>query len=219
MTRRARWWIGFALAIALFATWVSADLVNRNRHDLRDFDGHEVGRLETEMWRSYYGHEKLKLFRELAELLRHQYHLPLWQSYLAAYHAADAAIVFQRGHNRTEYMRALPDLERFYSLIREHSETPFDVKDVAALELEWWIVHRERAQHQPRDLPDSLAALQAAIYQQPASLFADHAEARAQAMLLRDAGAQAGTLSEADWRNIGVLLDRSWMSLRTAVSR
>jgi hypothetical protein len=218
MISRPRWW-WLALVIALLAVWVAADLNTANRHSLRDFDGHEVGRLETEMWQSYYGHEKFKLFRELAELLRRQYHLPLWQSYIGAYHAAHAAVVFQAGHNRAEYMRALPGLERFYSLIHQHSETPFDVKKVAALELEWWIVHRERAQHQARDLPDSLAELQAAIYLQPASLFADHAKARAEAMLLRDEGAQAGTLSDADWRNIAMLLDRSWMSLRAAVSR
>ena len=218
MISRRRWWL-LGLAIALLAVWVAADLASGSRHNLRDFDGHEVGRLETGMWRSYYGHQKLKLFRELAELLRRQYHLPLWQSYIAAYHAAHAAVVFQTGHNRAEYMRALPGLESFYSLIRKHSETPFDIKKVAALELEWWIIHRERAQHQPQDLPDSLAALQSAIYRQPAGLFADHAKARADAMLLRDAGAQAGTLSEQDWRSIGVLLDRSWVSLHTAVWR
>ena len=201
-----------AIAVIGLVIWMLGDLADSTRHDLRKFDGHEVARLETAMWRSYYSHERFKLYRELAELLRRQYHLRFWRSYVTAYFAAHAAVVFQRGHNRTEYMWALPDLESFYSQIRQHSENAFDVKRVAAAELEWWIIHRERAQHQPGDLEASLAALQSLIYQQPAARFEEHAKARAEAMLLRD-----GSPSEPDWRRIGALLDRSWMALQVSV--
>ncbi len=80
-------------------------------------------------------------------------------------------------------------------------------------ELEWWIIHRERAQHKPGDLEASLADLQSLIYQQPAARFEEHAKARAEAMLLRDASP-----SEPDWRRIGQLLDGSWMSLQRSVN-
>jgi hypothetical protein len=212
-----RLWKKITIAVAVLllglAVWVWFDLGDNSRYDLRKFDGHEVARLETAMWRSYYGHERFKLFRELAELLRLQYRLPFWRSYVAAYSAAHAAAVFQSGHNRTEYLRALPDLESFYSQILQHSERPFDVKKVAAAELEWWIVHRERAQHKPGGLEASLAELQSLIYQQPAARFEDHAKARAEAMLLRD-----GSPSEPDWRRIGALLDRSWIALQLSVN-
>jgi hypothetical protein len=148
----------------------------------------------------------------LAELLRRQYQFRYWRSFVTAYHAAQAAVVFQRGHNRTEYLKALPDLESFYSTIREHSVTPFDVKKAAAAELEWWIVHRERDRHKPGDLEGSLAELQSLIYQQPAARFEEHAKARAGAMLLRDASP-----GEPDWRRIGALLDRSWVALQLSV--
>lgn len=206
-------------AFAVFLIWIAADLANRSRHDLRRFDGHEVGRLETAMWRAYYEHQRVDLFRELAQLLREQYHLPYWQSNVAAYHAARAAVVFQRGHGRSGYMLALPDLESFYSSIRRHSTTPFDVDNAARLELEWWIVHRERAHHAPADLELALARLQSAIYGPPVSQFQDHAKARAGAMLLRDARAEAaGAPSEQDWRTIGGLLDQSWVGLQNVVA-
>jgi hypothetical protein len=85
--------------------------------------------------------------------------------------------------------------------------------------LEWWIIHRERAQHPPGDLVDALAALQAEIYQRPAASFAIHAQARADAMLIRDAKAESGGVTEADWRRIAELLDRSWVSLEETVRR
>jgi len=194
------------------ALWITEDLYFPRRHDLRSFDPVQVASLETAMWRSYYDHRALDLFAELTRLLRQEYGMPLWRSWLAAYHAARAAEVFQRGHNRGEYERALPDLVSFYRLILRTSSADFDVSAAARLELEWWIVHRERERHPPGDLEQALAVLQAEIYHLPAERFAEHARARAEAMLLRDARA-AG----ADWSEIGRLLSLSWSSLHRAV--
>jgi len=206
------------VGVALLCTWIVSDLSGRGRHDLTDFDPHQVARLETAMWRSYYAHERVRLFAELSELLRTQYHLGFWSSCTGAYHAARAAVVFQGGRGRAEYERALPDLQRFYSLVRRGSSVAFPVDDAARRELEWWIVHREHARHQPGDLERALAGLQAGIYQQPEAVFADHARARAEAMALCDAGNEAGFVSARDWIGIGILLDRSWSALRASVS-
>jgi len=186
---------------------------------LREFDGHAVGRLETAMWRSYYGHNPPALFGELVELLRDQYHVPFWRACVGAYDAARAAVVFQRGRNRGEYERALPSLEGFYSIVRRGSDVPFDVEKSARLELEWWIVHRERDRRGPGELERALADLQAEIYHCPEDRLAEHARTRAEAMLIRDARAEAGGVTDADWRRIGALLDVSWVSLQTAVSQ
>lgn len=198
-------------AVAAMATWVCADLSLTSRHDLTDFDPHEVARIETDMWRSYYDHQSARLFRQLTTLLRCQFHMPFWRSVQAAYRAARSAVVFQRGRGRPEYLRALPHLVGYYGLIRDASATPFDVEQVAALELEWWIVHRQRDRHPPGDLERALAELQAAVYHRPAAKFAEHARLRAEAMLLRDAGG--------DWRVIADLLDRSWVSLSATVGQ
>jgi hypothetical protein len=209
-----KWWL---IASGLLICWIAEDVFIPRQSTLTRFDGHEVGRLETAMWRSYYAQQPARLYGELLDLMRHQYHLPFWRASLAAWHAAHAAVVFQRGHNRGEYELALLGLANYYSLIRRSSDIPFSVDDAARLELAWWIVHRERATHSSGDLEHSLAALQAAIYQRPERLFRDHARARASAMLLRDDAQAKGGVSGPDWREIGDLLDASWVSLEGAV--
>lgn len=128
-------------------------------------------------------------------------------------------MVFQRGHNRGEYELALPDLRAYYAIIRRSSDTPFPVEPVARLELEWWIIHRERAAHLSTDLEASLAALQAAIFQRAEDLFQRHARDRTAAMSLCDAAQVSGGGSEEDWNHIAGLLDSSWVSLQQAVAR
>jgi hypothetical protein len=171
------------------------------------------------MWRSYYEKQKFRLFRELTELLRTQYNMPLVRSNLVAYYAANAAVVFQRGKERPDYEKALPDLVKFYESIRKMSDIPFDVNEAAKLELEWWIIHRQRTQHKPEDLPKALADLQAAIYHLPSERFMEHARLRAEAMTIRDNKAEQGGVTEADWAKIDQLLHKSWKSLLDEVTK
>ena len=217
--RRRRRWIkyGAALIIALLV-WAAFDLYGPRRTAMRDFDAEEVARLETEMWRSYYSRQRFKLFRELAGLLRTQYRLPLLRSNAVAYRAAKAAFVFKDGRSRADYERALPDLVSFYRSVRAVSDTDFDAGRAARLELEWWIVHRERRRHAPGDLERALADLQAELFQVPSERLAEHARLRAEAMTIRDDKAKQGGVTEEDWRRIGELLQRSWRSLHAAVN-
>lgn len=217
--RRRRRWIkyGAALVIALLA-WAAFDLCAPRRTSMREFDADEVARLETAMWRSYYSRQRVKLFRELSELLRTQYRLPLLRSNAVAYRAAKAAFVFKDGRSRADYERALPDLVSFYHSIRAVSDTDFDVERAARLELEWWIVHRERRRHAPGELERALAELQAELFRLPAGRFAEHARLRAEAMEIRDTRADRGGVSEDDWRRIDELLRQSWRSLHAAVN-
>src|SRR5881397_2947240 len=140
------------LVLALLICGVLYDLYFPRTAHMREFDPDEVARLETAMWRSYYEKKQVQLFNQLSELLRTQYHMPLVRSNQVAYYAANAAFVFKQGKGRSDYEKALPDLVKFYSAIRKMSDIPFDVDRVAHLELEWWIIHRERAQHPPGDL-------------------------------------------------------------------
>ena len=171
------------------------------------------------MWRSYYDHRPVRLFAQLTTVLRRQFRLPFWKSCLGGYYAARAAVVFQAGHRREDYFRALPALVRYYALIRGASTTSFDVQGAASLELEWWIVHRERAGLPAGELDRALAGLQAQLYRLPADRFREHARARAEAMILRDDRAAEGAVTEADWSRIARLLDTSWSSLHAAVAR
>jgi hypothetical protein len=206
-----------AVVLVLFA-WVAYDLYAPRHTSLRDFDPDEVARLETAMWRSYYGRQRVRLFTQMSELLRTQYRLPLWRSNAVAYQAARAAFVFKDGHTRSDYERALPNLVSFYRSIREVSDTDFDPERAARLELEWWIVHRQRAQHAPGDLDRALADLASEIYRVPADKLMEHARLRAEAMEIRDRQAEQGGVAEEDWRRIDDLLHQSWRSLWQAVN-
>ena len=217
--RRGRALAIIAAVVLALVAWVAYDLYAPRRTSLRDFDPDEVARLETAMWRSYYSRQRLRLFTQMSELLRTQYRLPLWRSNAVAYQAARAAFVFKDGHTRADYERALPNLVSFYRSIREVSDTDFDPERAARLELEWWIVHRERARHAPGDLDGALAALASEIYRVPAERLAEHARLRAQAMEIRDRQAEQGGVTEEDWRRIDGLLHQSWRSLHAAVNQ
>ena len=207
-----------AAAIVLAGlVYAGFDLYGPRSHSLRDFQPDEVARLETAMWRSYYSHDRLDLFVQLATLLRQQYDFPLLRSYVAGYHAAKAAAIFQPGKGPDDYDKALPDLLAYYTAIHRVAPEPFDVQRAARLELDWWIIHRERARHPRTDLDRSLAGLQAELYSVPPDRLMEHARLRADAMLLRDSGAADGHLTEQSWAEIERLLRESWRSLRGAV--
>jgi hypothetical protein len=206
-----------AVALAALICWLLYDLYAPRTSHLREFDANEVARLETAMWRSYYDKEQLQLFNQLSELLRTQYDMPLVRSNRVAYYAAKAAFVFKEGKERSDYEKALPDLVRFYAAVRNISDIPFDVDRAARLELEWWIIHRERASHPPGDLERALAALQAEIYSVPIERVMEHGRLRAAAMTIRDTKADEGGVTETDWAKIDELLHRSWGSLSMAV--
>src|SRR5229473_6094448 len=206
-----------ALVLALLICGVLYDLYFPRTTHMRQFDPDEVARLETAMWRSYYEKEQVRLFNQLTELLRTQYHMTLVRSNQVAYYAANAAFVFKQGRERQDYEKALPDLIKFYAEIRRLSDIPFDVDRVARLELEWWIIHRQRAQHAPGDLEKALAELQAEIYRVPLDRMMEHGRLRAEAMTIRDNKAEAGGVSEEDWARINELLKESWRSLAKAV--
>jgi hypothetical protein len=207
----------FAAIGAAVVAWVVYDLYAPRTAHLREFDPDEVARLETAMWRSYYEKQEVRLFTELSELLRTQYDMPLLRSNRVAYYAANAAFIFKEGKRRDDYEKALPDLTRFYQSVRNISDIPFDADRAARLELEWWIIHRERAQHAPGDLERALAELQAEIYRVPIERLLEHGRLRAEAMTIRDTKADTGGVTEADWNRIDELLHQSWRSLAVVV--
>jgi len=207
-----------AVVLVLLVGGVLFDLYYPRTAKLREFDPDEVARLETAMWRSYYEKEHLKLFNQLSELLRTQYHLPPIRSNEVAYYGANAAFIFKQGQERADYEKALPDLKKFYGEIRKISDIPFDVDRVSQLELEWWIVHRQRGQHKPGDLDLALAELQAEIYRVPVEKLMEHGRLRAEAMTIRDTKADEGGVTESDWARIDELLRQSWRSLARAVT-
>jgi hypothetical protein len=204
--------------IAALLAYTAFDLLSPRSSKMRSFDPTQVARLDTAMWRSYYAKQQVKLYNQMTELLRTQYNLPFVRSNTVAYQAARAAFVFKGGHNRQDYERALPYLVSFYTSLHKVSDIPFDVDRAARLELEWWIIHRERDRHPPGDLERALADLSAELYQMPSEHFTEYARLRTEAMTIRDTKADQGGVTEADWTRIDELLHASWRSLFGAVN-
>ena len=216
------------VAVLALLVWGLDDLYGVRKVDIRVFDAIEVARLDNAMWRSYYERKPLLMFVQLAELLRKQFQFPYLRSYATAARAARAAFVFKDGKTRADYEKALPDLQRYYGSIRAISETPFDVPRAAKLELEWWIVHRQRAKHlqgpgpkraqylEP-ELEHALALAAAELYRVPPGRLRTYAHDRGEAMSLRDTKAAAGGVREQDWETIERMLQDSWQSLHEAV--
>lgn len=211
--------LGLLILGILLAGWIAFDIYTPHKVDIREFDADEVARLDTAMWRSYYSRERVQMFSELTELLEKQYKMRFWRRQLTAFYAAKAAFVFKDGKSRADYEKALPDLEKFYGEIRDVSTTNFDVKQTAKLELEWWIVHRERQKYKEGDLARALAEAAAEVYKIPSENFLEYGDFRARAMEIRDRQAEAGGVSEEDWQKIDDLLHQSWRSLHEAVNK
>lgn len=205
--------------LALLLLYVGVDLFWPFHRDLRQFEPEEIGRLETAMWRSYHDGESAQLFFQLAELLRTQLQFPFLRSYRTAYFAAKAAFVFKDGKNRRDYEQALPYLESYFGGIRGIGSLEFNVQRAARLELEWWIIHRERDRNPPGALDRACAEAAAALYQVSADSTVEHGRLRAAAMIIRDARAESGNVSEKDWMLIESLLRECYRSLQRAVAR
>lgn len=210
--------IGLMVIGVLLGIWIVFDLYRPHKVDIREFDADEIARLDTEMWRSYYAKERLKMFSQLTEVLEKQYKLPFWRRQLMAYYAAKSAFVFKDGKSREDYEKALPDLRKFYSEIRDISTTEFEVERTAKTELEWWIIHRDRKKYQEGDLANALAEAASAIYNVPKEKFLEYGKFRADAMKIRDDKAEQGGVTEEDWQKIDELLHNSWRSLHKNVN-
>ncbi|MFD2571549.1 hypothetical protein ACFSUS_12970 [Spirosoma soli] len=208
------------IALATLLLWIAIDVFVPRQHSIRAFDPAEVARLETAMWRSYYDKNPALLFWQLAGGLRQQFHAPFWRSFGLAFQATKAAFVFKQGRNRADYNKALPTLKTYYQSIQDLTIEQFDVEKVASLELNWWIIHRQRAWYSYQDLGNALVQTAAALYDQPSSPFIGYGRQRAEAMRLCDeAGQKPSGTTEADWQRIEQELNQAWSTLHSVVQQ
>lgn len=217
--RRPGFWL-WRGAILVLLIWIATDLLVPRQNSIRQFDPKEVARLETDMWRSYYDKKPVLLFWQLAGGLRQQFHAPFWRSFGLAFQATKAAFVFKQGTSRPDYEKTLPGLISYYDAIQKLTVEQFNVRSVAKLELDWWIVHRQRDRYSYADLANALVQTSAALYNQPTAPFATYGRLRAEAMRLCDeAGQRPGGATEADWQRINQELVRAWSALHQVVHR
>jgi hypothetical protein len=161
----------------------------------RAFDPRRVGSLECAAWVAYYRREWLVFMRSAIALTRHTFGLP-WPSTIRG-----AWLVLRANQLWAPFPANDPDgarraMERFYRLIARRYRESFDPAKAAALEVEWWRVHREHqhadSERDERPLIDALSALYSYLYGVPETGVRVAAEQRALAMRHSDKWVQDG---------------------------
>lgn len=183
---------------------------------LTAFDADAVAWLETRMWEAYYAKQDARLFILLVRLVARQFGLPWARALRIALMLTRPAMRFAR--TRDNYEAVIPEIAAAYRRLQEECGSSFDADEVAARELQWWIVHRHPAEAGEAGLTDAIAALYAAVYRLPPSAVREAARLRAEAAIRCDDGRErCGVRGAPYWRDVGDLLQRSYRALKTAV--
>jgi hypothetical protein len=181
------------------------------------FDPNAVAHYEVEGWKAYYDRAWLRLLRLVVALVGAQFHIPFPQSILAAYHITRASVAWvPKDHDLAAIQR---HLEHFYALARRYSALSFDVRQAAALELQYWDDHR-RLVHLPdkTDFVQTMTRLHAALFE------ITEAEARESAALRVEANNVLDTITgrtstdpTRDWQRCEMLLRQCYESIQTQI--
>lgn len=180
-----------------------------------------MGTLECDAWAAYYRREWLRVLRSAVGLTRHTFGLP-WPTTIYG-----ACLVLRANQLWAPFPDNDPEgarraMERFYRLVaRRYGET-YDPARAAALEVEWWRVHREH-QHGEGDegpLIDALAVLYAYVYGVPEADVRVAAQQRALAMRHSDRWVAEGRARDSPLvAEERAALVRSYAGLLAAVHR
>jgi hypothetical protein len=151
----------------------------------RSFDPRRVGSLECDAWVAYYRREWLAFLRAAVSLTRHTFALPWPQTVRGAWLVVRANQLWAPfPDNDPEGARRA--MQRFYQLVAVRHREMFDPVRAAALEVEWWRVHREHQRQGSAldrgSLVNALAALYGYLYSVPEEDVRVAAEQRALAM-------------------------------------
>jgi hypothetical protein len=124
-----------------------------------------VAYYEANGWRAYYEHKWLKLLQLIVGLCQEQFHIPFPASLLAAYYTTRASVAWAPVEHDVRKVQAY--LYKFYSVARRYSGLQFDVERVAALELQYFDVHRRLSiagQEDKSEFIHTMADLHSAIF-------------------------------------------------------
>jgi hypothetical protein len=200
----------------------------------RSFDPRAVGRLETDAWVAYYRREWLAFLRAGVRLTHDTFGLP-WPATMRG-----AWLVLRANQQWAPFPDNDPaacrrTMGRFYRLVKERYGEAYDPVTAAALEVEWWRVHREHQHDEsvPRPGPDTdelrederpLANALAALYTHVYGVSDEHvrvaAEQRAVAMRHSDRWVRDGcALGDPLVDRVRAALTRSYAGLLAGVHR
>ena len=161
----------------------------------RSLDPQRVAQLESALWVSYYRREWLRFLRTALVVMRDVFGLPWVSTARGSWFLLRATRTWSPCPDNDPPAARLA-MERFYCLLKQHTDEPFDPAEAARLEVEWWGIHRLHQQTEAsadaRALVDALAALYAYAFGVPDTAIRKAAEHRALAMGYCDEWVRAG---------------------------
>ena len=182
------------------------------------FSPEDMATLEQQAWQAYYERRWPTLFLTLFRVTREQFGLSAWQSLHATVVATRAQVVF--GREGDAGGKAEADMRRFYELVREAGGGRYDPARAASAEVDWWVVHRHRADYPDTTaLVEALAELYAVVYQIPVEAGRPAAKHRARAMEVSDRWVRDGRDSNSPLlAEIRAELLESYRALKVAIT-
>ena len=178
------------------------------------FDPSAVAYYEVEGWKAYYDHNWLRLLRLLLQLVQVQFRIPFPQSIAAAYYVTRASAAWVPKDHQAATIEAY--LRKFYQLARRYSGLKYDVERAAALELQYWEVHRRLVgQPDKTDFIGTMIQLHAVVFGLSEADARESAELRVEANNVLDTITGRTTADPAaDWLRCQALLDACYSSIR-----
>jgi hypothetical protein len=172
-----------------------------------------VAYFEAAGWKAYYDRKWLKMLRLMVLLCQEQFHIPFPMSLLAAYYTARASIAWAPiKHDERKVLRYL---EKFYGVARRYSGLHYDVKQVAALELQYFDVHRRLSGNpEKEEFLQTLIALHSALFGLTPEQARESAEWRLLAANTVDLiTSRTLTDVEGDWSKLEAYLRKAYSSI------
>ena len=178
-----------------------------------------VAYFEAAGWRAYYDHKWIKMLRLIVGLCQEQFHIPFPMSLLAGYYTTRASAAWVPvDHDEQKVLRYL---EKFYQVARRFSSLNFDPSRVAALELEYFDVHRRLAGNpENEEFLQTLIDLHSAIFGILPEQAKESAEWRLLAATTVDViTSHTSTDVEGDWNKLEECLRRCYRSIQREIEK
>jgi hypothetical protein len=175
----------------------------------RSFDPHRVGRMESALWVAYYRREWARFLVLSVRVVRSTFGMDWIRTVHGAWLVLRANQLWAPSQGDPEGARRC--MSRFYGLLRLTYGEPASPARAAALEVNWWVVHRAAQRQDGQDaesLVSALAKLYAYAYGTDEDAVRAAARHRATAMDISDR-----------WVTEGCALDRACPLLRRAAGR
>ena len=172
-----------------------------------------VAYFEAAGWKAYYDHKWLNMLRLIVLLCQEEFHIPFPMSLAAAYYTTRASMAWAPvEHDERKVLRYL---EKFYGVARRYSGLHYDVKRVAALELQYFEVHRRLSGNpEKEEFLQTLIALHSALFGLTLQQARKSAEWRLLAANTVDLiTSRTSTDVEGDWSKLEAYLRKAYDSI------